>query len=147
MRTPSSLSVVIPVYNEIEAIPFVIDELAAALAQSDLSCLFAHTEVIVVDDGSDDGSAELLRHDPRVRLLQTGGRKGYGAALKLGFSESASDLIAFLDMDRTYDASDLLSLVREQIRMNADLVSGCRLKSANGMPFVRRIGNHFWLFV
>lgn len=143
MAAPS-LSVILPVYNEAEAISRVVDRLSHELESSRGPWTWSSYQIIAVDDGSTDGSKELLTNDSRLTVLETGGRKGYGAALKIGFAHAQSDLIAFLDMDQTYDPRDLTKLVRAQAASDADLVCGSRLNTLNGMPAVRMLGNHFF---
>ena len=92
MNTPL-LSVVIPTRNRAH---LVCDAVESALAQG-----AGRVEVIVVDDGSTDGTADVLarRFGQRIRLLRTHGRRGVGAARNLGVSAAGGELLAFLDDD------------------------------------------------
>ena len=111
----TNLSLVIPAFNEAEGIGRAVAEAVAALAR------FTHSyEVIVVDDGSTDGTAsivaELSRHDRRVRILRHPRNQGYGAALRTGFEAARHEFIAFTDADCQFDLADLeplLSLAAE----------------------------------
>lgn len=138
-----SLSVVIPAYNEEEAISDIVRRVLAtrdALAAVGISPL----EVIVVDDGSRDQTAMRVQVFPQVRLLRHRVNRGYGAALKTGFSAARGDLLAFLDADGTYPPESYPQLCQAALA-GADLVIGSRMSgAASEMPAVRRLGN--WLF-
>lgn len=101
-----SLSLVIPAYNEEATIAQAVQEADDALAT------IAHDyEVVVVDDGSSDGTAAvvagLARQRCRVKLLRHDGNQGYGAALRTGFAAARCDLVAFTDADCQFDLADL----------------------------------------
>jgi glycosyltransferase involved in cell wall biosynthesis len=134
-----SITVVIPSYNEVEAIPAVLSKIAGLRTS-----MPEIAEVIVVDDGSTDGSAELLATYEGIRVLRNEKPQGYGSALKQGFQNSKSDLIAFLDMDDTYDIRDLKKMSELFHAENLQVVFGNRLTEANGMPWLRRFGNLFY---
>lgn len=105
-----SLSLVIPAYNEEAGI-------AQAIAEADrsLAGLVADYEILVVDDGSSDGTAEAVRQAavgrPRVRLLQHAHNYGYSAALRTGFEAARGDLVAFTDADCQFYLEDLGPLI------------------------------------
>lgn len=140
--TPQMLSVVIPAYNEEDGIAAIIERVLAvepALAEIGLSL-----ELLVVDDGSKDRTAEIVRQYPTVRLLQHSPNRGYGAALKTGFHAGCGDLLGFLDADGTYPPESFPVLC-QAIFDGADVVVGSRRSGAeSGMPFVRRVGNFIW---
>ncbi|MGL4648391.1 MAG: glycosyltransferase family 2 protein, partial [Caldilineaceae bacterium] len=99
-------------------------------------------ELIVVDDGSKDRTAELARSVPGVRLIQHARNGGYGAALKTGFAAAQGDWVGFLDADGTYPPEYFPALVQAAIAENADLVIGSRMAGAKSeMPVTRRVGN------
>jgi glycosyltransferase involved in cell wall biosynthesis len=96
-ETERTVSVVIPAYNEAIAISSTLEALRRVLADCDL-----RNEIIVVDDGSTDGtSKEVLRH-PSVRLIQHPQNRGYGAALKTGIRQAQCETVVILDADGTY---------------------------------------------
>jgi hypothetical protein len=137
------LSVVVPAYNEEESICEVVSRIESirlllqAVGVADL-------EVVVVDDGSKDHTAELVRALPGVRLICHEVNKGYGGALKTGFECGRGDLLAFLDADGTYPPEQLPALCREALA-GADMVVGSRRSGATSqMPPVRRLGNFVW---
>jgi glycosyltransferase involved in cell wall biosynthesis len=100
--------------------------------------------LIVVDDGSSDRTAEIVEGRSEVKLVSHPVNKGYGAALKTGFSTACGDLLAFLDADGTYPPEYFPDLCRE-IQNGAGLAVGSRRSGAESeMPLVRRIGNFVW---
>lgn len=137
------LSVVIPAYNEEDGIAVIAERVLAvrpALIEAGLSEL----ELIVVDDGSKDRTAEIAAACQGVRLVQHPVNRGYGAALKTGFGLACGDLLAFLDADGTYPPECFPDLCRAALA-GADLVVGSRRSgAASEMPFVRRVGNLLW---
>jgi len=141
---PSSLSVVIPAWNEEDGIAAIAQRVWAvgpALREVGIEEL----ELIVVDDGSRDRTAEVAGSFPFVRLLRHPVNKGYGAAIKTGFGKAKGDLVAFLDADGTYPPESLPALCREARENGADIVVGSRRSgAASQMPMVRRVGNFVW---
>ena len=136
-----SLTVVIPAYNEERGIDAILERV---LAQRDAlrSSGIADLEVIVVDDGSRDATADRVAAHADVRLIRHQVNQGYGAALKTGFSEARGDLLAFLDADGTYPPESFANLCREALDQEADIVIGSRMRGRDSeMPLVRRIGN------
>ncbi len=137
------LSVVIPAYNEEESIASVVKRVDSA-ADSLLTnhAGMSEVEILVVNDGSTDRTAERAKVSPRVRVINHPTNQGYGAALKTGFLKSKGDLIAFLDADGTYPPEYLGALCKPVIEGCADMTVGTRNKvGQSGMPFVRRVGN------
>lgn len=118
------VSVVVPIYNEVESLPHLIDAIASSLSNSGLSY-----EIILVDDGSQDGSSELLkeqakiRSDLRVVLL----RRNYGqtAAMSAGFNYARGRVVVTLDGDLQNDPADIPRLMAK-LEEGYDLVSGWR---------------------
>jgi glycosyltransferase involved in cell wall biosynthesis len=113
------LSVVIPCYNEIATISTVLD---AVLDSKYVA------EVIVVDDGSTDGTREVLSRvdDDRVRVLLQPRNQGKGAALRRGFAEASSPYVLIQDADLEYDPSEYGDLLAPLIDDKADVVYGSR---------------------
>ncbi len=133
VKTTSSrqfLSVVIPAFNEEGAIGDVVKS-----ARSVLNSARIPHEILVVDDGSVDGTASrATRAGARVILM--GENHGYGASLKAGFRAARGDLLAMLDADGTYPEGDLPRLVRAMDE--ADMVVGARTKNPSAIPALRR---------
>jgi glycosyltransferase involved in cell wall biosynthesis len=112
MEAPISpgLSLVIPAFNEAAVICRAIAEAEAALTRQ-----FTRFEVLVVDDGSVDSTADLvsraLAAAPHTRLIRHETNRGYGAALRTGFEAARFELVAFTDADCQFDLTDLARLV------------------------------------
>ncbi len=104
--TRSSLSIVLPAYNEEDNIEGAIEEACAVAASAAPAW-----EVIVVDDGSRDTTAQrvarMSKGQPRVHLISFPENRGYGAALRAGFYAARGDLIFYTDSDRQFDLSEL----------------------------------------
>ncbi|RUS98032.1 glycosyl transferase [Dulcicalothrix desertica PCC 7102] len=120
------VSIVAPVYNEVESIPHLLDAIASVFIHSELSY-----EIILVDDGSIDGSAQLLkqqaqaRNDLRAVIL----RRNYGqtAAMAAGFNHALGKSIVTLDADLQNDPADI-PLLLAKLDEGYDMVSGWRQK-------------------
>lgn len=137
------LSIVIPAYNEEKGIA----EIAArvlAMEPALKNVGVVQLELLVVDDGSKDRTAEVATGIPGVHLIRHPQNKGYGAALKTGFSKASGELIGFLDADGTYPPEYFPQLC--QVALNgSDLVIGSRMAGEKSqMPFTRRVGNFFF---
>ena len=139
-----ALSVVIPAYNEEDGIAEIVDRvLSVKEPLAEVGVL--EVELIVVDDGSRDRTAEIVEGYPDVRLIRHESNKGYGAALKTGFSNAKGDLLAFLDADGTYPPEFFPQLCQAAIEQEADLVIGSRMAGEESeMPVTRRVGNFFF---
>jgi glycosyltransferase involved in cell wall biosynthesis len=140
------LSIVIPCLNERAAISAVLTRFTQLRAQA-AQFAIAELELIVVDDGSTDGSQELIRQFASIRLIENRGTRGYGRALKLGFREARFDLVAFYDMDRTYDAMDIGPMLPLFEDASVAMVCGDRLSGKTEIPFTRKIGNLFYVWL
>ena len=101
-------------------------------------------ELLVVDDGSKDRTVEIATGIDGVRLIQHPVNKGYGAALKTGFSQAEGELIGFLDADGTYPPEYFPQLCQAALG-GAELVIGSRMAGEDSqMPVTRRVGNFFF---
>jgi glycosyltransferase involved in cell wall biosynthesis len=141
-ESPSVLSVVIPAYNEEDGIAAIVERVLAV--RPELAGVGVDLELVVVDDGSADRTAEMVAACPEARLVRHSTNRGYGAALKTGFNAARGDLLGFLDADGTYPPESFPDLCREALA-GADLVVGSRRSGAESeMPVVRRVGNLLW---
>lgn len=139
----TTLSVVIPAYNEESGI-IEIAERVLSVRQALQDAGVELCELLVVDDGSSDRTAELAAAIDGVRLIRHTRNRGYGAALKTGFREACGDLIGFLDADGTYPPEHFPALCQEALG-GAELVIGSRMAGAESqMPRTRRLGNLFF---
>ncbi len=128
-----AVSVVLPCFNEADSVGLCVKEARDALAEA---CIVG--EVIVVDNGSNDGSDEVAEA-AGARVIHEA-RRGYGSALRAGFAASEGDIIVMADADSTYDLTKIPDLVAPVQRGDADLVLGARLDAATRrtMPFLHR---------
>ncbi|MFB0545563.1 MAG: glycosyltransferase family 2 protein [Anaerolineae bacterium] len=137
----SVLSVVIPAYNEQDGISSIIERVLA-IKSSLFEAGIEDLELIVVDDGSHDRTAEIASSYQEVRLIRHLVNQGYGAALKTGFRHARGDLLAFLDADGTYPPEEFPRLCQAALEQKADLVIGSRMAGMESqMPLMRRLGN------
>jgi glycosyltransferase involved in cell wall biosynthesis len=137
------LSVVIPAYNEENGIGEIASRVLAvepALKKVGVERL----ELLVVDDGSRDRTAEVAASIPGVCLIRHLQNRGYGAALKTGFGRASGELIGFLDADGTYPPEYFPQLCQAALQ-GSKLVIGSRMAGEDSkMPFTRRVGNFFF---
>ena len=133
MRT----SLVIPAYNEVEGLPLVVREYLDMV-----------DEVIMVDDGSSDGTFQAAQRlvGEKVKLLRHEVNQGKVAALRTGVLQASGDIIIFTDADNTYPARYVPPLVQE-IEKGADLVLGARIQARENIPAFNRLGNNIFSFL
>jgi glycosyltransferase involved in cell wall biosynthesis len=126
---PPSLSVFFPALNDSGTIGSMVIRAVTAASR-----LTPDYEVIVVNDGSTDATAEiaeeLARTYPRVRVVHHPTNRGYGGALQTGFRSSTKDLIFYTDGDAQYDPAELAALWA-RMTPDADLVNGYKLDRAD----------------
>ncbi len=124
MAARPTLSVIVPVFNERPFVEQSLRRLASTrLAWAPLK------EIIVVDDGSTDGSRWILRRlqsELNFRLIEFDKNRGKGAALRKGIEEASGEFIGFHDADLEYDPVDLDKLLAPLVAGNADAVYGSR---------------------
>jgi len=136
--TDLRLSVVIPVYNERGTIAEIIRRVRAVPIDK---------EIIVVDDGSTDGTRELLTSlaaEPDVRIHFHARNGGKGAALKTGFARATGDIIVVQDADLEYDPADFRRLIEPILDNRAEVVFGSRFLSHDSrcvLSFGHRLAN------
>jgi glycosyltransferase involved in cell wall biosynthesis len=116
------LSILMPVYNELERVERAIAEVLATELPTDF-------ELIIVDDGSTDGTRDILRGgdwDPRVRLFEHEVNQGKGAAVRTGLGHADGDFAAIFDADLEYDPKDLALLMPPLLDGRANASFGVR---------------------
>lgn len=134
------LSVVIPVYNEIDT----LEQIVAAVRAVPVA-----KEIILVDDGSTDGSRDLLRElekHPEVRAFYHAQNQGKGAAIRTGVASATRDLVVIQDADLEYDPQELPLLMRPIEEGKADVVYGSRFSGGGPhrvLYFWHMLGNRF----
>jgi glycosyltransferase involved in cell wall biosynthesis len=133
------LSLVFPVFDEERNIGPLLEssrQLAPQLADS--------FEIVVVDDGSRDGSAGVIerqrREDPRIRVVRHASNRGYGAALRAGLREARGDLVFFSDADLQFDIAEVSKLLAHAD--DFDIVAGYRHPRRD--PWPRRAIARLW---
>jgi hypothetical protein len=139
-----TLSVVIPALNEEDGIADIVLRVLS-VRDSLLTVGVNGLEVIVVDDGSKDRTAQIVQAIPGAQLVKHPVNQGYGAAIKTGFGRAKGELLAFLDADSTYPPESFGALCQAILRDGADIAIGSRRSgSESHMPAVRRLGNFIW---
>ncbi len=132
------LSVVIPVYNENGTIREVLERVRAVPIPK---------EVIVVDDGSSDGTRDALRSlsSPELVILYHDQNRGKGAALRTGFARVTGDVVLIQDADLEYDPSEYPRLLKPILENKADVVYGSRFggETHRVLFFWHYVGNRF----
>lgn len=120
------LTVIVPAYREERTIAEVLGRVLAV----DLQPLAVTLEVIVCDDGSDDGTATVAqavaRHDERVRVIRQETNQGKGAAIRSALSHATGDYVLIQDADLEYDPRDYPRLLEPALRRGAPIVYGSR---------------------
>ncbi len=119
MQQPS-VSVIVPLFNEEQSVPVLQTELSAALKEFDY-------EIIFVDDGSTDRTADRIETAPNIRLIRFEKNSGQSAAIYAGFTEARGATVVIIDGDLQNDPADIPKLLAE-IANGADLVCGYRVK-------------------
>jgi glycosyltransferase involved in cell wall biosynthesis len=135
------LSVIVPVLNERNTVAEIVRRMRAVELPAGLD-----REIIVVDDGSTDGSVDVLHqlHDSTVRVVIHERNRGKGAAVRTGFAHSTGDLILIQDADLEYDPEDWPKLLAPVLRGKAVVVYGSRFTGERrNMLFLHWIGNRF----
>ena len=126
-------SIIIPVYNEKDGIAHVI-----ATLQSIKRKYSDSWEIIIIDDGSIDGTTDIVNNIPDIVVVRHPVNRGYGAAIKTGIKHSQFDTIIVMDADRTYQANDIPKLLKQFSDSNSEMVVGARAGNSSGIPIIRK---------
>ena len=131
------LSVVLPTYNEAGNVAALIDGIRSAMGGTSI-------EIIVIDDGSPDGTPAIVRElaaaDPRVRLIERAGKQGLSSAVFAGADAANGRYVAVMDADLSHDPEELPDMLAKAIQ-GYDVVIGSRFVRGSvnqGQPLVRR---------
>jgi len=142
VATQIQLTVLLPAYNEEEAIERVLDEIVDALADEPI-----RYEILVVDDASTDHTAEraeqFARHCWRcpIRVIRRPEQRGAGAARKTGIRAAEGEIVVMLDADGTYPAECIRNLL--EFFPTYDQVNGARTSEQGDLPWLRRPAKWF----
>jgi hypothetical protein len=131
-------TILIPAYNEEEALPHVLDDILSVVDET--------YEVLIVDDGSKDGTRivadSYTAAHPNCRVISHKVNRGKGAAMQTGIRQAHGDNIIFIDGDATYPASAIPEVVRDMNKY--DVVRCVRSDGRDNIPFINRLGNQFF---
>ncbi|MFI5053863.1 MAG: glycosyltransferase family 2 protein [Acidimicrobiia bacterium] len=133
------LSVIVPVFNERNTVVEILRRMRAVELPVDL-------EIVVVDDGSGDGTRDVLRQlaDSTVRVINHPHNRGKGAAIRTGLEQITGDLVLIQDADLEYDPEDWPKLLQPLLRGKAQVVYGSRFTGERrNMLFLHWMGNRF----
>jgi len=134
----TSLTVLMPVFNELETIETAIERtLRADMAAEE-------RELVIVDDGSTDGTAEILAREwpAEVRVISHAGNRGKGAAIRTGLEHARGEFTTVMDADLEYDPEEVADLIKPLARGDADAVYGVRgFQAHNAFSFWYVVGN------
>ena len=133
------LSVIVPVFDERNTVVEIVRRMRAVELPVDL-------EIVIVDDGSTDGTGDVLRQlaDSTVRVVLHERNKGKGAAIRTGLEKVTGDLVLIQDADLEYDPEDWPKLLAPVLRGKAQVVYGSRFTGERrNMLFLHWMGNRF----
>jgi len=133
------LSVIVPVFDERNTVVEIVRRMRAVELPVDL-------EIVIVDDGSTDGTGDVLRQlaDSTVRVVLHEHNKGKGAAIRTGLEKVTGDLVLIQDADLEYDPEDWPKLLAPVLRGKAQVVYGSRFTGERrNMLFLHWMGNRF----
>ena len=128
------ISLVIPCFNERGAIEKTIDEIKFLLGK-------VLWEIVIVDDGSFDGTHEILKNRADIKLVRNPYNKGYGFSIKKGIAAASGDIIAITDADGTYPIEDIL-LMMKKLEEGYDLIIGKRTNLKSFDPFLKKLSRY-----
>jgi len=131
------VSIIIPIYNEVELLPTVLEHVRA---------LPLDKELVLVDDHSTDGTVELLRAEeqqPDTRVVYHDRNQGKGAAIRSGLHHATGDVIIVQDADMEYDPNDIPAVLRPILEGRTRVAYGSRFRGTiTGMRLPNRAANH-----
>ena len=128
------LSVIMPVYNEAKTVRQILEK---------INSVDIDKEIIVVDDGSCDGTEKILKDIKynNLKIIHHSSNRGKGAAFLTGLFHAQGDFVIIQDADLEYEPDDYLKLIKVLKENNADIVLGARFKKGYHGLFIHRLGN------
>ena len=138
------LSIIVPVYNERNT----VQELLRRVRAVDLGEIAK--EIIIVDDGSTDGTGEILKleEDSSTKVLRREKNRGKGAAVRAALSHATGDYVIIQDADLEYDPEDYRAMLAPVMKRKADVVYGSRFTGGHrDMLYWHWVGNKFLSFM
>lgn len=139
------LSIIIPCYNELPRLPLLLKKVEKVKLKNNMK-----KEIIIVDDGSTDGSREYIKNkvSNRIKKIYSEKNKGKGAAIRTGILHSTGDIIIFQDADLELDPEEYNILIKPIISGRYDVVYGSRfLKQRKSASTLHLFGNIFLTFL
>lgn len=129
-------SVIVPVYNEVKTIREILEKINSVPIDK---------EIIVVNDGSNDGTEKILKDIKynNLKIIHHSSNRGKGAAFLTGLSHAQGEFVIIQDADLEYNPNDYLRLMQALKAENADIVLGARFKEGYHGLFIHRLGNRF----
>lgn len=128
-RDHGATTIIIPAYNEEKGIGAVLDNVTS---------LDGRFEIIVVDDGSEDNTAKIVKNYSTVRLIRQQHNMGYGAALKAGIQSASNEAVLIMDADGTYPHDKIPDLIKTMHNGKYAMVVGARTKKNVKIPLIRK---------
>jgi glycosyltransferase involved in cell wall biosynthesis len=128
------LSIIVPVYNEAKTIRQILDK---------VNSVDIDKEIIIVDDGSSDGTDRVLRNTKHnnLKVIHHSSNRGKGAAFLTGLANAEGEFVIIQDADLEYDPNDYLKLMEALKENNIDMALGMRFKRGYRGLFLHRLGN------
>ena len=127
-------TVIIPIYNEERTLPELLKKLEK---------LNKNIEIIIIDDGSDDGTQGLLSNNSKYKIIRNDSNLGKGMSVRLGADEASNQNIILMDGDLEVDIDDVPNLISTFERSNSDVLIGIRWEKNKIYYNLNSLGNYF----
>ena len=150
------LSIIMPVYNEVETLKEIINRVRAVEVEVEVGFNHQHVvldkEIVIIDDGSTDGSKELIEQEAEqgdLVAVYHPDNEGKGAAVRTGFQHASGDIFVIQDADLEYDPREYGILIQPILEKRSEVVYGSRFRGGptKTMFFAHMVGNKFLTLV